>query len=249
MEQNINKLLKSIQWKQATYYYIPIKNWYVSENGILYNIKTKEFKFGRDNVKGKDMHQRVSIKHKLYYISRIVAEAFVNNENPEINVIVRHLDDNPLNNHYSNLKWGTYKENTNDAIINKKIIYDENRNYTRCEEHPASILTNEDVMFIIGLLNNKVLLKDIAKKFHVDVDVIRHIYKGKSWIYLTKDFLPFPKQELLRKPLDPKIKKSIIDYLDIYPLSKPSEIISELGLEPSNTIKGFIGSIKRKNKL
>lgn len=30
--------------------------------------------------------------------------------------VVRHLDDDPLNNHVSNLRWGTLKENAQDAI-------------------------------------------------------------------------------------------------------------------------------------
>ena len=56
-----NPYLDSFMWKQATYKYKPIKDWFVSDNGLLYNIKTKKFKYGHDNVEGKDFHQRVSI--------------------------------------------------------------------------------------------------------------------------------------------------------------------------------------------
>lgn len=30
-------------------------------------------------------------------------------------LIIRHLDDNPLNNHVDNLRWGTQKQNMEDA--------------------------------------------------------------------------------------------------------------------------------------
>lgn len=46
-------------------------------------------------------------------IHRLVALHFCDNPNPEINTKVLHLDDNPMNNVYTNLKWGTQKENCN----------------------------------------------------------------------------------------------------------------------------------------
>lgn len=42
-------------------------------------------------------------------ISRLVAKAYV--PNPENKPYVLHLDNNPLNNPFSNLKWGTQAEN------------------------------------------------------------------------------------------------------------------------------------------
>ena len=236
----------SLEWRQATYNYEPIKNWLVSENGIMYNFKNDEIRYGRsNNPKKGDNHQRISIKNKLYYIHRIVAEAFVKNENPEVNTIVRHLDDNPKHNHYSNLTWGTSKENTADAIRNGKIKYDENRNVVKCEEHPAHILTNDDVMKIIVLLNDKVKLSDIAKKFNVKYDVIFHIYHGDSWKYLTHLYLPFPKQSAY-KPLSIKDKNKIYKYMSKHPLAKAKEILENCNLDFNSKNKSFIGYTKRQ---
>lgn len=240
--------LHGLEWRPARYGGKLIGKWFVSENGILYNPITDEIRYGHDNVKGKDLHQRISIKNKSYYISRIVAEAFVPNENPQVNVVVRHLDDNPHNNHYSNLKWGTHRENTLDAIRNKKIVYDENRSYTRCENHPQAILTNSDVQGIIQMLNNCVPLNDISAKYNVDIDVIRHIYKGNSWRNLTLDYLPFPKQPSKRKPMDPDIKKNIIEFLENNPDAMPMDIIKILNIEYNDTNKSFIGKVKRSIK-
>lgn len=49
----------------------------------------------------------------------MVAEAYI--PNPNNLPIVMHLDDNPLNNIVSNLKWGTHKENRYLAIVNCKL--------------------------------------------------------------------------------------------------------------------------------
>lgn len=236
---NIPEDMQFMEWRVATYYYKPIVPWLISENGILINYKTGELKYGHDNVKGKDKHLRVGIKSKLYYISRIVAEAFVINDDIEKNVVVRHLDDDPYNNHYSNLKWGTHKENTLDGIRNKKIVYNDFRNYTRCEKHPQAKLTNNDVSNIAKLLDNVVPIKEIAELYDVDVDVIRHIYKGKSWLPITKEHLPFPTQ-FVYNPLSNDIKAKIYEYLVNDINAKPRKIIEDLNLENSNQVKGFI---------
>ena len=52
-------------------------------------------------------------KNKVVNIHRLVAETFINNPNPNKFIEVLHLDDNPKNNVYTNLKWGTHKENCN----------------------------------------------------------------------------------------------------------------------------------------
>lgn len=46
---------------------------------------------------------------KLIKVSRLVAMVYI--PNPDNLPIVMHLDNNRLNNHVSNLKWGTYQEN------------------------------------------------------------------------------------------------------------------------------------------
>ena len=53
-------------------------------------------------------------KTKRFILSRLVASAFI--ENPDNKPYVLHKDDNPTNNHFSNLFWGTAKENTLDAL-------------------------------------------------------------------------------------------------------------------------------------
>lgn len=50
------------------------------------------------------------------YVHRLIAEAFISN--PMNYPIVRHLDDDPSNNHVDNLAWGTSADNVRDSIRN-----------------------------------------------------------------------------------------------------------------------------------
>ena len=243
--------LNSLEWRKATYYGKSIGDWLVSENGILYNPVTETLKYGHDNVKGKDLHQRVGIKNGQYYVSRIVAEAFVPNDNPEINVVVRHLNDDPLNNHYSNLMWGTYHENTMDGIRNGKIVYDKHRNYAKGETHGGAILTEDQVREIIKLFYFRKPILSIAKKYNVAPGVIYHIYSGKSWKHLTENHLPFPSpinrlsnNTPIPDEIKDKIRKMLMDDVSIY----PSKIIQDLDLKDTYQIRSFIGFMKRKLK-
>lgn len=50
------------------------------------------------------------------YVHQLVAKAFV--PNPRNLPLVRHLDDDPFNNYFENLAWGTQSENVQDARDN-----------------------------------------------------------------------------------------------------------------------------------
>lgn len=55
-------------------------------------------------------------------VSRLVAEAFI--ANPNKFPLVRHMDDNPLNNHVANLRWGTQKDNMQDCVKHGRLVGD-----------------------------------------------------------------------------------------------------------------------------
>lgn len=64
------------------------------------------------NLKRDDGTRSVQLLHRL------LAKTFI--PNPNGYLLVRHLDDNKLNNTLSNLAWGTYKDNLEDAKRNNK---------------------------------------------------------------------------------------------------------------------------------
>ena len=58
----------------------------------------------------------VNIKNKVMHVSAIVASMFLP---PKGDMeVLRHLDDNPMDNRLQNLAWGSPKDNSNDAKIN-----------------------------------------------------------------------------------------------------------------------------------
>lgn len=57
-------------------------------------------------------NKKRGLKRKSYYVHRLVAQHYL--PNPNNLPCVCHKDDNPANNHVSNLFWGTYSDNNLD---------------------------------------------------------------------------------------------------------------------------------------
>ena len=84
----------------------------ISNLGRVKNTVTKEIKKQSDNGKGyKIVNLWKQNKGKMFYIHRLVAEAFIENtlNKPE----VHHIDSDRSNNTVENLAWVTTKENNN----------------------------------------------------------------------------------------------------------------------------------------
>ena len=72
-------------------------------------------------VKGMDGRHTVCLgRGNRYLVSRLVATAFI--PNPGNLPIVRHMDDNPSNNHVSNLAWGTQTDNMQDCVRHGRLV-------------------------------------------------------------------------------------------------------------------------------
>ena len=76
--------------------------------------------------------------------------------NPHNLPVVMHLDNNPLNNRVSNLKWGTYKENTQQMMR-------EGRNKGQF----VSKLSQEQLKEVVRLYDSgKFTLKELSIEFN-----------------------------------------------------------------------------------
>lgn len=75
------------------------------------------WKILKQNIHG-SLHKVVVLfrdkKRKDLYVHRLVAQKYI--PNPNNHPVVRHLDNNPLNNHFSNLDWCTVLTNNLQAI-------------------------------------------------------------------------------------------------------------------------------------
>lgn len=88
-----------------------------NDSAYFIDINGNVYREGKTNPlkpdKGTMGHSRVTLSHdgitKRYLIHRMVAETYI--PNPHDKPHINHIDNNPLNNHVSNLEWCTHSEN------------------------------------------------------------------------------------------------------------------------------------------
>lgn len=98
----------------------------VTEDGRIYSIDSNWRGYGkRELTQDLNTYGYPSVRiylngqRKRMCVHVLVAAMFLP-ARPSYAHQIRHLDGNKLNNHYSNLKWGTAKENADDREIHGK---------------------------------------------------------------------------------------------------------------------------------
>lgn len=91
--------------------------------------RVKSNKFGKERIlKPYDCHGyrevdlRLNNKSKRFRVHRLVAVAFIPNQNPEIKTFINHKDGNRGNNHVDNLEWCTQSENVEHAYRVLRVV-------------------------------------------------------------------------------------------------------------------------------
>lgn len=116
--------------------------------------------------------------HKKKYIHIAVLEAFKCYR--PLGMEGLHNDGNPLNNHISNLRWGTHKENMNDAIKHGTFSFVKSGS-----NHPMAVLDEKKVKEIKRLLSENILYqRQIAKMFGVFETTISQIKNNQVWVHV-----------------------------------------------------------------
>lgn len=91
-----------------------------------------------------------------------------------------HLDGNNQNNHLTNLKWVTPKENTLHSRIHGTMVLGERAPFAKLTEKDVRNIRRE-FKIISGDKSNAVVL---AKKYNVDRTTIRRVISGKTWSHV-----------------------------------------------------------------
>ena len=166
------------------------KNSFISSKGKIYQknkgsdwykLRIKVCSDGRPKVNlWKDNH-RVKVR-----IQRLVALAWI--PNPENKPFVCHKDNNPLNNHYKNLYWGTPKENAQQCIRDGRFSHNSTPGKIG-QDSPTSKYSNRLKLRVFRYKRRhpEILLRELSTKFKMPLSVISKIIKGIDPI--TKPYL------------------------------------------------------------
>lgn len=109
-------------------------------------------------------------------VHRLVALAFLPKPKKGQDSVL-HADDNPKNPHYSNLRWGTQRDNTDDML--------ERNRYCRGEKQHTAKLTASLVKQIAQAIVRGSKRIDIATRFNIDPTTIGDIKAGRTWNHVT----------------------------------------------------------------
>lgn len=89
----------------------------ISNLGNIKNIKTSKILKPEITNKGyKKVNLSINGKRQKFYIHRLVAMMFLENDNPDVKNNVNHKDGNKLNNNADNLEWCSSSDNQIHAI-------------------------------------------------------------------------------------------------------------------------------------
>ena len=172
-----------------------VKDRYViTDQGVVFDTKRNTIvRYFND----RDGYFRVSVKaegkgYVNVFVHRLVAHAFIENPNPEINTVVNHLDGCKKFNFDSNLEWCTVKRNTNHAEeIGTRIVRgDGNGNSRYSEAFIHSICRRyaegASVMDVFEELFHPAPL--VTQRDFDDYNLCRNIKRKTAWPSVTSQY-------------------------------------------------------------
>lgn len=146
------------------------------QNKKPYNVKGRIYK-NRITPNGyNQVCLRISNQNKYFYVHRLVAEYFIYNYNPLLEV--NHIDGNKLNNNVFNLEMTTKKDNMKHAKATRLMASGDNHGHTT--------LSSKDVLEIRRLYQNKCTIKDLAERYNIKYHLAWSIINNKTWKYLKE---------------------------------------------------------------
>ena len=173
-------LIEESYWAPTEY-----EDYYVCDKGYVLGKKGKILKQHNGDDHG-HLNVRIFENGEIHeeYIHRLVAKAFC--PNPNNYPYVRHLDDDPTNNDWENLEWGTQKDNYEDSVRNNTY-----RPFTN-EDREKSYAMSRKPIIAKNLNTNEELIfpseNDAARRLNVSQSNINGVLYGKrrhskNWMF------------------------------------------------------------------
>lgn len=120
---------------------------------------------------------------KQMFIHKLVAERFVDRaEEDEVHVV--HIDHDRRNNHFSNLKWVTYRGRLDHLRTSPAVILAHKKLIELNIRSDGKKLTTTSVIRLKRMINDpnrKTRLKIIAKQFGISEMQLYRIKSGENW--------------------------------------------------------------------
>lgn len=104
-------------------------------------------------------------------VHRLVAAAYL--PNPDDLPLVRHLDDNPRNNSYKNLAWGTQTDNMQDCVKHGRLCGDTSGAIAARKKPVVAIPKNGGAAIIFESM------QEASRKLHVWPQHVSRVASGK----------------------------------------------------------------------
>lgn len=152
--------------------------YFVSEHGDLFSTLLGSMKRLKRKIDHHGYYRyriKIGDKRKDKCVHSLVISAFVG-PRPEGKECA-HVDGDKLNNHYTNLKWVTHKENESHKQVHGTKVYG--------EKITNSKLLESDISVILGLLSNGVPCSKIALHYGVSRVTIQFIKTRKNWSHVS----------------------------------------------------------------
>jgi predicted DNA-binding protein len=147
-----------------------LKSYALNEEGvILRNRNTQGYK--RADI-------LVYRKRVTYYIHKLVAEYYIENDDPENKKVVIHIDNNRQNNYFENLKWTTGKE----TFWHTEKFNDNLRKKFRLNKTSSAKIKRKDAYLIREMIENGIAQNKIAKIFNLSEMQITRIKRNENWV-------------------------------------------------------------------
>ena len=174
------------RYKEIDIWDVAPASYLISPVGDIYSVKRKEWRSLQidDGIGAYPGQYYVLLTTKdgdtkRYSVARLTLAMFKGLP-PEdmLDPTVDHINGNPLDNYYENLRW--VERETNSSVRHNRGIG---------EENSRAILTQDDVVGICNrLVKKESTPTEEAERYGVSKETIRDIIKHKTWKYITTWF-------------------------------------------------------------